>query len=188
MKINTNDVNEYLRKRHLDEGRIFIDGAIGEYTVETFRDEIDEIVRDIDYHIRIEINSPGGSVFDALAIYDIIRLYKERDIIISVTACGLAASAACMVIMQAASEGERVATKNTRLMIHQPKEWSIGRFEPSDAEDRATELRKVSNQLLGIISERTGKSIEELNKIMERKDIWMSAEEALEFGLIDQII
>lgn len=179
------DLYGYLKYMELRDGHILLNSQIDEHEVERFKRELREIIK-LGKDVEIEINSPGGSVFDALNMYDTIKLSRKKGIKINATACGLAASASSMVILQAVDK--RRITENTRVMIHQPKELSIGHFEPSDAEDRATELRKISDQLLGLLSKRCGKSVEVLNKMIERKDVWMSAEEALKFGLVDEIL
>ena len=180
------DLNDTLRWNHIKSGVIFIRGEIDEHALECFRLELDEVFRQRD-SVDIEIHSGGGDSLIAFSIYDIIRLYVKSGKKVNITASGLSGSAAIMIIMQAAVE--RKATKNTWFVLHQPV-WSLsdGVFEHTDLENKTSTLKKLKDQVFGILSKRCGKSVEELDKMTRHTDVWLSAKEALDFGLIDYIL
>ncbi len=131
--------------------------------------------------ISIYINSPGGSVTAGLAIYDTMQHIKSEVATICV---GLAASMGSF-LLAAGSPGKRLALPHSRIMIHQPSGGARG--QASDIEIEAKEIIRVRQQLNGIYSARTGQPLEKIEKDMDR-DFFMSAHEALEYGLIDQVI
>ncbi|MBA3308880.1 MAG: ATP-dependent Clp protease proteolytic subunit [Nocardioidaceae bacterium] len=137
---------------------------------------------DADRDINIYINSPGGSFTALTAIYDTLR-YLKPDV---QTVClGQAASAAA-VLLAAGTKGKRLALPNSRILIHQPyTEGSYG--QASDIEIQANEILRMRSLLETMISENTGKSVEEVSRDIERDKI-LTAEQAIEYGLIDQIL
>ncbi|MEB3342199.1 ATP-dependent Clp endopeptidase proteolytic subunit ClpP [Okeania sp.] len=131
--------------------------------------------------IYLYINSPGGSVTAGLAIYDTMQ-YIKADII---TIClGLAASMGSF-LLAAGTKGKRLALPNSRIMIHQPMGGTRG--QATDIEIEAKEILRVRSVLNNMLAERTGQSLEKIEKDTDR-DYFMSAEEAKEYGLIDQVI
>ncbi|GAQ94122.1 ATP-dependent Clp protease, protease subunit [Thermodesulfovibrio aggregans] len=136
---------------------------------------------DPDKDIHIYINSPGGMVSSGLAIYDTMQ-YVKPDI---ATYCiGQASSMAC-VLLAAGTKGKRFALPHSRVMIHQP----IGGFygQATDVEIHAREILKMKDLLNHILSKHTGQPIEKIQKDTER-DFFMSAEEAKEYGIVDEVI
>jgi ATP-dependent Clp protease protease subunit len=136
---------------------------------------------DPDKDIHIYINSPGGMVSSGLAIYDTMQ-YVKPDI---ATYCiGQASSMAC-VLLAAGTKGKRFALPHSRVMIHQP----IGGFygQATDVEIHAREILKMKEILNGILSKHTGQPIEKIQKDTER-DFFMSAEEAKQYGIVDEVI
>jgi len=131
--------------------------------------------------ISIYINSPGGSVTAGLAIYDTMQHIKSEVVTICV---GLAASMGSF-LLAAGSPGKRLALPNSRIMIHQPSGGTRG--QASDIEIEAKEIIRVRQQLNEIYATRTGQTLDKIEKDMDR-DFFMSAQEALEYGLIDQVI
>ncbi|KAI9134095.1 ATP-dependent Clp protease proteolytic subunit [Acaryochloris sp. CCMEE 5410] len=131
--------------------------------------------------ISIYINSPGGSVTAGLAIYDTMQHIKSEVATICV---GLAASMGSF-LLAAGSPGKRLALPHSRIMIHQPSGGARG--QASDIEIEAKEIIRVRRQLNDIYAARTGQPLEKIEKDMDR-DFFMSAHEALEYGLIDQVI
>lgn len=131
--------------------------------------------------IQLYINSPGGSVTSGMAIYDTIN-FMQCDV---VTYCvGLAASMGT-VLLAAGTKGKRYALPNSRIMIHQPTGGATG--QTSDISIAAKEVlrwRKILNETL---SEKSGKSFEQLEKDSDR-DYYMTAQEAKDYGLIDEVI
>ena len=134
------DLDDTLRWNHMKSGVIFIRGKIDEYTLECFRSELDEVLRQRS-SVDIEIYSGGGDSLVALSIYDIIQLYVKAGKQIDITASGLSGSAAIMIIMQAAVE--RKATKNTWFVLHQPV-WLLSdcMFEHTDKKSKTDTLKK----------------------------------------------
>jgi len=131
--------------------------------------------------IYLYINSPGGSVTAGLAIYDTMQ-YIKADII---TIClGLAASMGSF-LLAAGTKGKRLALPNSRIMIHQPMGGTRG--QATDIEIEAKEILRVRSELNNMLADCTGQSLEKIEKDTDR-DYYMSAEEAKEYGLIDQVI
>ena len=136
---------------------------------------------DPDKDIFLYINSPGGSVSAGLAIYDTIR-YLKCDV---VTICvGLAASMGAFLLASGA-KGKRKALPNSEIMIHQPSGGAYG--QASDVKIHADHIIKTRRKLNEILAERTGRPLSVIEEATER-DNFLSAEEALEFGLIDEIV
>jgi ATP-dependent Clp protease protease subunit len=137
---------------------------------------------DADRDISIYINSPGGSFTALTAIYDTMR-YLKPDI---QTIClGQAASAAA-VLLAAGTKGKRLALPNSRILIHQP--YTEGTYgQSSDIEIQANEILRMRSLLEQMISDNSGKTPEEVSKDIERDKI-LTAEQAIEYGLIDQVL
>ena len=131
--------------------------------------------------IQIYVNSPGGSVYAGLGIYDTMQ-YIGPDV---ATICtGMAASMAA-VLMCAGTKGKRTALKHARIMIHQPMGGAEG--QASDIEITAREIQKLKKELYEIIAMHSGKSYDEVWKDSDR-DYWMTAEESKEYGMIDEVL
>ena len=136
---------------------------------------------DPDKDIHLYINSPGGSVYSGLAIYDTMQ-HVKCDV---ATVClGLAASMAA-VLLAAGTKDKRVCLPHSRILIHQP----LGGFQgqASDIDIQAREILKFREELNGILSRHTSQDIEKIKKDTDR-DYYMRAEEAMEYGIIDQIM
>ena len=133
-----------------------------------------------DKDIFLYINSPGGSVSAGIAIYDTMN-YIKCDV--STICVGLAASMGAF-LLSSGTKGKRFALPNSEIMIHQPLGGTQG--QASDIEIQAKHMKKTKNMLNKILSENTGKSLEEIEKDTDR-DNYMSAEEAKKYGLIDNI-
>ncbi|MBM0740130.1 MAG: ATP-dependent Clp protease proteolytic subunit [Leptolyngbyaceae cyanobacterium CAN_BIN12] len=132
--------------------------------------------------IYLYINSPGGSVTAGMAIYDTMQHIKSEVVTICV---GLAASMGAF-LLTAGSKGKRLALPHARIMIHQPL-GGTGRRQATDIEIEAKEILRIRHELNGLMAERTGQSIEKIQKDTDR-DYFMSAQEAKEYGLIDSVI
>ena len=137
--------------------------------------------QDPEKDISFYINSPGGVVSAGLAIYDTMQ-YIKCDV--STICVGMAASMGA-VLLAAGTKGKRYALPHSEVMIHQPLGGSQG--QATDVIIHANHIEKTRSTLNRILSERTGRSIEEIERATER-DNYLSAEEALEFGLIDKVI
>lgn len=131
--------------------------------------------------IQIYINSPGGSVYAGLGIYDTIQ-YIRPDV---ATICtGMAASMGA-VLLCAGETGKRTALKHSRVMIHQPLGGARG--QASDIEITAREIQKLKEELYRIISNHSGQEYDKVWKDSDR-DYWMTASEAKEYGMIDEVL
>jgi len=133
--------------------------------------------------IYIYINSPGGSVTAGLAIYDTMKHIKAEVVTICV---GLAASMGAF-LLSAGTKGKRLALPHARIMIHQPLGGTQGRRQATDIEIEAKEIIRIKHQLNQLMADHTGQTIEKIEKDTDR-DNFMSAQEALEYGLIDKVI
>ncbi|MBR4772227.1 MAG: ATP-dependent Clp endopeptidase proteolytic subunit ClpP [Bacteroidales bacterium] len=134
-----------------------------------------------DSDISLYINSPGGSVYDGLGIYDTMQTISSD---IHTICTGMAASMAS-VLLAAGSPGKRSALTHSRVMIHQPLGGAEG--QASDIEITAREILKLKDELYQILSEHTGKEMDVIRRDADR-DFWMTSQEALEYGMIDQIV
>lgn len=131
--------------------------------------------------VSIYINSPGGSVYAGLGIYDTMQ-YISSDV--STICTGMAASMAA-VLLVAGAKGKRFALRHSRVMIHQPMGGAQG--QASDIEITAREIQKLKKELYNIISEHSGQPYEKVEADSDR-DYWMTAEEANAYGMIDRVL
>ncbi len=131
--------------------------------------------------INLYINSPGGSVTAGLAIYDTMQFIRPA---ISTICIGMAASMA-QVLLCAGAKGKRYALPHSRIMMHQPSGGSQGTL--SDIEIYTKEMIRMRDQLYGIIGKHTEKTTEQIKADADR-DKWMSAQEALDYGMIDKVM
>ena len=136
---------------------------------------------DPDKDIHLYINSPGGSVTAGMAIYDTMQYIKPD---VSTICIGLAASMGAF-LLNAGAKGKRFALPNSEIMIHQPLGGAKG--QATDIEIHAKWILQIRERLNQILSERTGQPIEKIQEDTER-DNFMSAQEAKEYGLIDEVI
>ena len=136
---------------------------------------------DLDKDIQIYINSPGGSVSAGLGIYDTMQLVNPD---VATICTGLAASMGA-VLLAAGAHGKRSALPHSRVMIHQPLGGAQG--QASDIEITAREILKTKRELYEILAAHTGASLRKIEKDADR-DCWMSAREAKEYGLIDEVL
>ncbi|MBD2288017.1 MULTISPECIES: ATP-dependent Clp protease proteolytic subunit [Microcystis] len=132
--------------------------------------------------IYLYINSPGGSVTAGMAIYDTMQYIKAEVVTICV---GLAASMGAF-LLASGSPGKRLALPHARIMIHQPM-GGTGRRQATDIDIEAKEILRIRQQLNEIMANRTGQTIERIEKDTDR-DYFLSAEEAVAYGLIDKVV
>ncbi len=131
--------------------------------------------------ISIYINSPGGSVYAGLGIYDTMQFIKPE---IATICTGMAASMGA-VLMCAGQKGKRSALPHSRIMIHQPLGGAQG--QASDIEITAREILKLKDELYEIIAKHSGQKVEKIHNDSDR-DYWMKADEAKKYGMIDEIL
>ena len=131
--------------------------------------------------IQMYINSPGGSVYAGLGIYDTMQFVSPD---VSTICTGIAASMGA-ILMCAGVKGKRSALKHSRIMLHQPSGGIGG--QATDIQITAREIKKVKQELYNIIAHHTGKDPEQVAKDSDR-DFWISADDAKEYGLIDEVL
>lgn len=136
---------------------------------------------DPDKDIHLYINSPGGSVSAGLALYDTMQFIKPD---VSTMCLGMAASMGA-ILLAAGAPGKRFALPNSRVMIHQPSGGAQGMA--SDIEIRAREILILRAKLNQILADRSGQPVERVERDTDR-DTWLSADQSLEYGLIDKIL
>ena len=131
--------------------------------------------------ISLYLNSPGGTVYAGLGIYDTMQFISSD---VSTICTGVAASMAA-VLLVAGTKGKRFALKHSRVMIHQPMGGVQG--QASDMEITVREIQKIKKELYSIISSHSGQTIEQIEKDSDR-DYWMTAAEAKDYGMIDAVL
>lgn len=131
--------------------------------------------------ISIYINSPGGSVYAGLGIYDTMQFVGSK---VGTICTGMAASMAA-VLLVAGEKGQRAALRHSRVMIHQPMGGMQG--QASDMEITVREIQKLKNELYQIIADHSGNKLEKIAADSDR-DYWMTANEALKYGMIDNVL
>ncbi len=161
---------------------IFLGTQIDDYTANTLQAQLLYLDScDPGKDISIYVNSPGGSVYAGLGIYDTMQ-FVSCDV---ATICtGMAASMAA-VLLVAGKEGKRSALKHSRVMIHQPMGGAQG--QASDIEITAREIQKLKKELYTIIAEHSHTEFDKVWQDSDR-DYWMTAQEALEYGMVDKIL
>ena len=161
---------------------IFLGTEINDYTANTLQAQLlylDSV--DPGKDISIYINSPGGSVYAGLGIYDTMQFIGSD---VSTICTGMAASMAA-VLLVSGKEGKRLALPHSRVMIHQPMGGAQG--QASDIEITAREIQKLKKELYTIIADHSHTDFDKVWADSDR-DYWMTAQEALEYGLIDSVL
>ena len=161
---------------------IFLGTDVNDYTANVIQAQLLYLdASDPGKDVSIYINSPGGSVYAGLGIYDTMQ-YISSDV--STICTGMAASMAA-VLLVAGEKGKRFALKHSRVMIHQPMGGAQG--QASDIEITAREIKKLKHELYTIIAEHSGQPFERVEKDSDR-DYWMTSEEAAAYGMIDKVL
>lgn len=168
--------------RLLNERVIFLGEDVNEHTANLVVAQLLHLAyEDPKKDIKLYINSPGGSVYDGLAIYDTIQYIKPD---VQTIGIGLQASMGAF-LLSSGTKGKRVALPNSRIMIHQLSSGTQGKV--TDQEITLRESIYLKQRLNEILSKNTGQDISKIEKDADR-DYWMSAEEAKKYGLIDEVI
>ncbi len=161
---------------------IFLGTDVNDYTANVIQAQLLYLdSADPGKDVSIYINSPGGSVYAGLGIYDTMQYIKSD---VSTICTGMAASMAA-VLLVAGEKGKRFALKHSRVMIHQPMGGAQG--QASDIEITAREIQKLKKELYTIISEHSGQPFEKVERDSDR-DYWMTAYEAKDYGMIDDVL
>ncbi len=161
---------------------IFLGTAIDDYTANVIQAQLLFLENmDPDREITIYLNSPGGSVYAGLGIYDTMQFIQPK---VATICTGLAASMAS-VLLCAGEKGRRSALPHSRVMIHQPMGGADG--QATDMEITVREILKLKKELYEIIAHHSGQPFEQVEKDSDR-DHWFTAEEALQYGMIDEVL
>jgi ATP-dependent Clp protease protease subunit len=168
--------------RLLNERIIFLNDEVNEATASVIVAQLLHLAHaDPKKDIQIYINSPGGSVYDGLAIYDTIQFIKPD---VQTIGIGLQASMGAF-LLSSGTKGKRFALPNSRIMIHQPSSGTQGKI--TDQEITLKEGIYLKQRLNEILAKNTGQKLSKIEKDADR-DFWMSAKEAKDYGLIDGVI
>lgn len=160
---------------------IFLGTEVNDYTANVIQAQLLYLdSADSDKDIHIYLNTPGGSVYAGLGIYDTMQFVRSR---VATICTGMAASMGA-VLLVAGEKGMRAALPHSRVMIHQPLGGIQG--QASDIEITAKEILKLKDELYQIISDHSGQTMERIRQDADR-DYWMKANEALEYGMIDKV-
>ena len=175
------DVLRTLTQKLFESRTILICGEINMMVAQIITAQALALASASDDDIAVYIHSPGGHVESADTIFDILTFIKPR---VRMIGTGWVASAGAHIFLSAEKE-DRYCLPNTRFLLHQPAGGAGGRA--TDIEIEATEILKMRARLNRIISERTGQPIKRIERDIER-NFWMSAQEALDYGLVGKII
>ncbi len=160
---------------------IFLGTEVNDYTANVIQAQLlylDSVDSERDIHIYL--NTPGGSVYAGLGIYDTMQFVRSK---VATICTGMAASMGA-VLLVAGEKGMRAALPHSRVMIHQPLGGIQG--QASDIEITAKEILKLKDELYQILSDHSGQSVEKIRQDADR-DFWMTAAEALAYGMIDKV-
>ncbi len=181
---NFSPISSEIEKKFIEKRQIYLWGPVdddsAQYVVERllYLDAIDP-----GKDITLLINSPGGIITSGMAIFDTMQMISSN---VSTVCMGLAASMGALLLV-AGTKGKRCAWPHSKIMIHQPLISGQIVAPAIDLKIHAQEIRKTRDELNRIIAERTGKTIEQVEKDTDR-DYYMNSREALEYGIIDKII
>lgn len=177
-------MDDRIEEAILKSRRIFFSDAVDEKST---NDAIRKLwyleMQDPGKPILFVINSPGGAVDCGFAIWDQVKMITSP---VTTLVTGLAASMGS-VLSLCAAKGRRFASKHARIMIHQPRIMGLVQGQASDLEIQAKEILKTRQLIVDVYVQATGKDRVVIEKAIDR-DMWMSAEEALEFGLLDKVV
>lgn len=161
---------------------IFLGTQIDDYTANVIQAQLLYLdSADPGKDISIYLNTPGGSVYAGLGIYDTMQFISSD---VATICTGMAASMGA-VLMAAGAQGKRSALKHSRIMIHQPMGGAQG--QASDIEITAREIQKLKKELYSILAEHSGQPFEKIEQDSDR-DYWMTAEEAKAYGMVDEVL
>src|SRR4029453_489064 len=161
-------------------------GDIEKDTARSCIERLRELANDNNRPITLYINSAGGNVTDGLAIHDAIRHVIKRGIEVKIIVQGMAYSMGS-IVLQAASEGKRLAFPHSWIMIHKPAKWA-GWQSTTAAAQHLERLKQMQDQIYKILSSRSGKPLRQIIKDTKRTDFYLDAPSAVEYGLIDAVV
>ena len=179
-------VKGVLRKEASDRLRdVYLIGDIEKDPARGVIERLRELANDNPRPITMYINSAGGNVTDGLAIHDSIREIVHRGIEVTIVVQGMAYSMGS-VVLQAASDGRRLAQPHSWIMIHEPAKWA-GWQSTSAAAQHLERLKQMQAQIYQIMAARSGRPLQKIIRDTKRTDFYLDAKKALDYGLIDGI-
>lgn len=180
-------VRAQLRREQSERVRdVYLVGDIEKDTARGCIERLRDLAADSDKPITLYINSAGGNVTDGLAIHDSIRHIVSRGIDVTIIVQGMAYSMGS-IVLQAASDGRRLAFPHSWIMIHEPAKWA-GWQSTSAAAQHLERLKQMQDQIYKILSFRSGKPLRQIIKDTKRNDFYLDSRKALEYGLIDGVV
>ena len=180
-------VKGILRKESADRLRdVYLIGDIEKDVAKAAIERLRELANDNGKGITLYINSAGGNVTDGLAIHDSIRQIVARGIEVTIVVQGMAYSMGS-VVLQAASEGRRLALPHSWIMIHEPAKWA-GWQSTSAAAQHLDRLKQMQAQIYQILAKRSGRPLAKIIRDTKRTDFYLDAAKAIEYGLVDAVI
>jgi len=165
---------------------VYLIGDIEKDTARSCIERLRDLANDNNRPITLFINSAGGNVTDGLAIHDSVRHIISRGIEVTIIVQGMAYSMGS-IVLQAASEGRRLAFPHSWIMIHEPAKWA-GWQSTSAAAQHLERLKQMQDQIYKILSSRSGKPLRQIIRDTKRTDFYLDAQSALDYGLIDAIV
>jgi ATP-dependent Clp protease, protease subunit len=180
-------VRAQLRKESAERLRdVYLIGDIEKDTARVCIERLRELANDSDRPITLYINSAGGNVTDGLALHDAIRHIISRGIEVTIVVQGMAYSMGS-IVLQAASDGRRLAFPHSWIMIHEPAKWA-GWQSTTAAAQHLERLKQMQDQIYRLLSSRSGKPLRQIIRDTKRTDFYLDAQSAREYGLIDAIV
>src|SRR5919197_414789 len=180
-------VKDILRKEQSDRLRdIYMIGDIDKDSAKAAIERLRELANDSRRPITMYINSAGGNVTDGLALHDAIRLLVSTGFEITIIVQGMAYSMGS-IVLQAASDGKRLAFPHSWIMIHEPAKWA-GWQSTTAAAQHLDRLKQMQSQIYRILADRSGKPLRQIIRDTKRTDFYLDAARAKEYGLIDDIL
>jgi ATP-dependent Clp protease protease subunit len=180
-------VRAELRKEQAERLRdVYLVGDIEKDPARGCIERLRELAAEGSRPITVYINSAGGNVTDGLAIHDAIRHIVSRGIEVTIIVQGMAYSMGS-IVLQAASDGKRLAFPHSWIMIHEPAKWA-GWQSTTAAAQHLERLKQMQDQIYKILSSRSGKPLRQIIRDTKRTDLYLDAQRALDYGLIDAIV
>ncbi len=180
-------VRQQLRKEAAERLRdVYLIGDIEKDTARSCIERLRELANENNRTITLYINSAGGNVTDGLAIHDSIRHIVSKGIEVTIIVQGMAYSMGS-IVLQAASDGRRLAFPHSWIMIHEPAKWA-GWQSTTAAAQHLERLKQMQDQIYNILSSRSGKPLRQIIRDTKRTDFYLDAQKAMDYGLIDAVV
>jgi ATP-dependent Clp protease protease subunit len=180
-------VRAQLRRERGEQLRdVYLIGDIEKDNARLTIERLRELANDSNRPITLYINSAGGNVTDGLAIHDVVRHLVSRGIEVTIVVQGMAYSMGS-IVLQAASDGRRLAFPHSWIMIHEPAKWA-GWQSTTAAAQHLERLKQMQDQIYRILSSRSGKPLRQIIRDTKRTDFYLDADRAMEYGLIDAVV